>query len=281
MHFTKPSQPPAPPPSEKPQGLFEEHHDAIPLASLRLAKSEVIDCETQSPLFTITPKANHIFCPPLGNSSLTITHTRTNKTLGSIRFPKLSKSTIPLGINGRGTLLEHAPDKPHWELKSTSIFDRKRKPTTLLWKRDERLWRTVVLVDVAETRNVLARIDGDLLVFEDEDLSFESMNEIVVSAVVLAEHARRRMGDEEVGDLGRSIGDIAGECCERPKVIRYASSPSQNGKLRKERRASSRHGASSGGFAFAGFAAGGYGGGDGGGGGGGGGCDGGGGGGGC
>ncbi|KAM0707045.1 hypothetical protein Q7P35_006376 [Cladosporium inversicolor] len=204
MHFTKPSQPPAPPPSEKPQGLFEEHHDAIPLASLRLAKSE--------------PTTSSV--PPLGNSSLTITHTRTNKTLGSIRFPKLSKSTIPLGINGRGTLLEHAPDKPHWELKSTSIFDRKRKPTTLLWKRDERLWRTVVLVDVAETRNVLARIDGDLLVFEDEDLSFESMNEIVVSAVVLAEHARRRMGDEEVGDLGRSIGDIAGECCERPKVIR-------------------------------------------------------------
>lgn len=272
MRFTKPSQPPALPPSEKPQGLFEEHHDYIPLASLRLAKSEVIDCETQSPLFTITTKAERTLCLfPFGSPALTITHIRTNRALGSIRFPKPSKSTIPLGINGRGTLLEHASDKPHWELKSTSTFDRRRKPTTLLWKRDERLPRTVVLVNVAETRTILARIDGDLLVFEDEDLSFESINEILVSAVALAEYARRRLGDEEVSDLGQRIGDIAGECCERPKVSRYPSGPSQHGKLRKERRASCRHGASSGGFAFAGFAAGGYGGGDGGGGGGGGG----------
>ena len=140
----------------------------------------------------------------------------------------------------------------------------------------------MILVKAEKPYNALARIEGDLLIFENEGLSSEGMNEILVGAVALAEHARRRMGDVEVGKLGRIIGEIAGEYGERPKLGRDASSrSSQNWKLRKERRASRSYGRRDGGFAFAGFAAGGYGGGDGGGGGGGGGCDGGGGGGGC
>lgn len=276
------------PPSEKPQGLFEENHDDIPRPSLRLAESEVVDCETQLPLFTIATKAEHILCIPFGNPALTIAHIRTNKILGAIRFPKLSNSMIPLRINGRGLSLTHAPKHPYWELESTSFSDRRRKRTTKFWKRDEQNPRTVVLVDALKIGTTLARIDGDVLVFENDDLGHENMNEILVSAVALAEHARRRLGDSDLRDLGRSIGNIADEHRVSSRADHCASS--RHGKLRNDRRASSRHGASSGGFAFAGFAAagggdgsgGGGGGGDGGGGGGGGGgCDDGGGGGGC
>lgn len=270
-------QPNTLPPSEKPQGLFEENHDEIPRPSLRLTESEVVDCETQLPLFTIATKPEHILCIPFGNPALTITHIRTNKILGAIRFPKLSKSTIPLGINGRGLSLTHAPDHLYWELESTSFSGRRRKRTTTFWKRDEQNPHTVVLVDALEIGTILARIDGDVLVFENDDLGYGNMNEIVVSAVALAEHARRRLGDSDLRDLGWSIGSIADECRVSSRAGHCASS--RHGQLRNDRRASSRHGASSGGFAFAGFAAGG--GGDGGGGGGGGGCDGGGGAGGC
>jgi hypothetical protein len=241
-------QPNTLPPSEKPQGLFEEHHHHIPRPSLRLDKSVVIDCETQLPLFTIATKAEHILCIPFGNPALTITHIRTKKILGAIRSPKMSKSMILLSINGHGLLLEHAPDHPYWELESTSLADRKRKRTTLFGKRDEKVSRTVVLVDSLETGNVLARIDEDSLVFENDDLRYETMNEIVVSAVALAEHARRRIGDSDIRDLSRGIGDIAGKCRQSSKRRRNTSS--HHGKLQKDRRATSRRGARSEGFVF-------------------------------
>lgn len=64
-----PGQRSALPQSEKPQGLFEEHHSPIPRPSLRLADSGVMDCETQRPLFTIATKIHRILCLSFGVSA--------------------------------------------------------------------------------------------------------------------------------------------------------------------------------------------------------------------
>ena len=240
--------------------------NSVARTSFQLERSGILDCKTQLPIFTITTKEDHILCLPFGKSTLTITQSDTSATVGTINVSKLNASHIKLSINGRSTSLAHLPHNPHWELKSTSLYDRKRKQETLFWKRDEKTPRTVVLVDAPKFGNILARIDGDMLFFEKTGLRNETVNEIVFSAVALAEHARKRTGNPDTNNLSRCIGDIAAECRQTLKASRNAHRSQV--KVRRERHTSSRHGVGSGGFVFAGFA----GGTDGGGGGGGGGC---------
>lgn len=56
--------------------------------------------------------------------------------------------------------------------------------------------------------NVLARMKGDLLTFEKPRLSVESYDEIVVSAVAMAEAARRNKRKGDVVDIASAIGDF-------------------------------------------------------------------------
>lgn len=195
----------------------------IARSSFQLDRSGILDYKTQLPIFTITTKEDHILCLPFGKSTLTITQSDTNATVGTINVSKLNASKIKLSINGRGTSFAHPPQHAHWELKSTSLYDRKQKQTTLFWKRDEKTPRTVVLVDAQKTGNILARINGDMLVFEKTGLRNETVNEIVVSAVALAEHARKRTENPNMNDLSQCIGDIASECRQTLRSSRNAS----------------------------------------------------------
>ena len=249
MHTTTNDQP-------NTKDLFEEEDkmsaNSIARTSFRLDRSGVFDCKTGLPIFTISTKEGHILCLPFGKSTLTVTQSDTNAAIGSINVSKLNASIIILSINGRSTLLQHPPEHPRWELKSTSLSGRKRQRTTLFWKRDEHILHTVVLVDAKNTGDILARIDGDMLVFENTGLRNETVNEVVVSAIALAEHARKRTGDSSINNLSRSIGDIAAETRQSLKAARNASN--HHAKARLDHRASRHHGASSGGFAFVGLA---------------------------
>lgn len=250
MHTTTNDQP-------NTKDLFEEEDkmsaNSIARTSFRLDRSGVLDCKTGLPIFTISTKEDHILCLPFGRSALTVTQSDTNAAIGTINVSKLllNASIITLSINGRSTSLQHPPENPRWELKSTSLSGRKRQRTTLFWKRDEHISQTVVLVDAKETGDILARIDGDMLVFENTGLRNETVNEIVVSAIALAEHARKRTGDSNTNNLSRSIGDIAAETRQSLKAARNASN--HHAKVRLDNRASRHHGASSGGFAFVGL----------------------------
>lgn len=208
MHTTTNDQP-------NTKDLFEEEDkmsaNSITRTSFRLDRSGVLDCKTGLPIFTISTKEDHILCLPFRKSTLTVTQSDTNATIGTINVSKLllNASIITLSINGRSTSLQHPPEYPRWELKSTSLSGRKRQRTTLFWKRDEHISQTVVLVDAKETGDILARIDGDMLVFENTGLRNETVNEIVVGAIALAEHARKRNGNSNIKNLSGSIGDIA------------------------------------------------------------------------
>jgi hypothetical protein len=49
-----------------------------------------------------------------------------------------------------------------------------------------------------------------MLIFEEARLSDETLNEIIMTAVALAEHARRHAWNEDSINLGESIGDYIG-----------------------------------------------------------------------
>lgn len=66
-----------------------------------------------------------------------------------------------------------------------------------------------MLEDAKRHGNVLARIKGDLLTFEKARLSQESCEEIVVSAVAMAEAARRQKKKSDIVDLASALGDFA------------------------------------------------------------------------
>lgn len=55
---------------------------------------------------------------------------------------------------------------------------------------------------------VLARMKGDLLTFEDARLSEANYDELLLSAVAMAE-AARRSNKGHVTDLANTIGDLA------------------------------------------------------------------------
>lgn len=55
---------------------------------------------------------------------------------------------------------------------------------------------------------ILARIKGDLLTFAKESLTDETYDEIIVSAVAMAEAARRVGKDKDVLDLASTSGDF-------------------------------------------------------------------------
>lgn len=75
-----------------------------------------------------------------------------------------------------------------------------------MWQRDksERV-RAVVLNDKKSGGRVIARIRGDTLMIDAPDLSRETWEEVVMTAVALAEHVRRQRQHGFVLDVGGAI----------------------------------------------------------------------------
>jgi hypothetical protein len=69
--------------------------------------------------------------------------------------------------------------------------------------------RNIVLVDAKKNGSILARIDGDVLIFEQGHLSDKTLDDITVTAVALAELRKRVVGSSDVSSLSQSIGDTA------------------------------------------------------------------------
>jgi predicted membrane chloride channel (bestrophin family) len=66
-----------------------------------------------------------------------------------------------------------------------------------------------MLEDAKRSGNVLARMKGDLLTFVKGRLSQESYEEIVMSAIAMAEAARRQKRKSDIVDIASAIGDFA------------------------------------------------------------------------
>ena len=256
-----PIQPDPLPPHSHPEKLSPTQSYAfqgpMPVQPLRLGKHDVLDPKTNTPILAISRDAVHMPSFLSSKPLLTITKCSTVARVGTIRFHNMTTSDIELTINGQQTVLS-----------SSGIMHRRWtfKPLTTkasqpwYWQRDKVYKRHLVLTDAKKNGNIIARMKRDTLSFESVGLSEETLDEIVMTAVALAEHARRRTKSGEVADVSGFLVDGGGTA--------YSSSGTSGGH---------HHGAyvGGGGFGFGGDGggcSGGGGGGDGGGGGGGGGC---------
>jgi hypothetical protein len=179
-----------------------------PCAPVLLDISGVLDYQTHSPILTITRTAVHIPSFLSSKPLLTVTRNNTQSLLGTIRFHKLSTSDVQIKINGREMVLTSSRVHKHWTFKPTSLFDLNKKQTQWYWKCDKALKNSIILVNAKKTGSVVARIEKNTLVFENADLSQESLDEIIMTAVALAEHARRRDRNADLVDLSQNIGDL-------------------------------------------------------------------------
>lgn len=140
---------------------------------------------------------------------LTITRCDTNARLGTIRF-HMTSSDIELNVNGRDLVLSSSRLHNRWMFQPTSLPTSTEKSQPWYWRREKLRSRSVILVDNKKRGNTMARIDGNVLSFEKVDLGNETLDEIIMTAVALAEHARRQTKNAEVVDLSSSIADLAG-----------------------------------------------------------------------
>lgn len=136
---------------------------------------------------------------------LTLTHCATNARLGTIRFHSLTTSDIEITTREyqQTTLSSSGLLHTRWSFLPTSATSSQ----AWVWQRDKTFKRAVVLTDAKKRGKELARIERDVLSFEQVGLSDEAVGEIVLTAVALGEHVRRKSKRGEVADLAGAIAD--------------------------------------------------------------------------
>ncbi|KAK4493713.1 hypothetical protein PRZ48_014898 [Zasmidium cellare] len=197
------------PPHSNPQALTQSQSEAFstssPIPPVRIGKEEVWNPQTGFAVFVITREAAHI--PNFMSSKPLLTVTRTNGVpMGTVRFHSLTSNSIDLTVNGRGTSISHSGlIHNRWGFQSTT---RPNLDERWYWKKDK-ITGGAKLEDSKKGGHTLAKMKGDLLTFESGHLSEASYDEVLLSAVAMAEAARRQKRKSDIADLGSAIGDFA------------------------------------------------------------------------
>ena len=196
------------PPHSNPQALTQTQsiafEDSEPIKPVRIGKEDIYDSQTGFALFVITREAAHM--PSFLSSKPPVTVMRINgTTMGTIRFHSVTTSSIDLSVNGRNTRISHSGMlHSRWGFQSTSCPNAEERWS---WTSDKTS-KGAKLVDSKKHGQVLARMKGDLLAFEKGRLSSASYDEVLLSAVAMAEAARRAKRNGDLVDLGSAIGDF-------------------------------------------------------------------------
>ncbi|KAK5169428.1 uncharacterized protein LTR77_005404 [Saxophila tyrrhenica] len=199
------------PPHSNPQTLTQSQSEAFadsqPISAVHIGKDDVRNHSTGLADFRITREAakmpSFLSTKPL----ITVTKISTSKTIGTIRFHTLTSNRIDLNVNGHETSISHqGVFHNRWGFQATSTPNVDER---WYWKKD-RSTGGAMLGDTKWNGNLLARMKGDLLTFEKPRLSDDSYEEIIVSAVAMAEAARRQKRKSDVVDIASAIGEFTG-----------------------------------------------------------------------
>ncbi|KAF7192424.1 hypothetical protein HII31_06456 [Pseudocercospora fuligena] len=196
------------PPHSNPQALTQSQsaafEDSCPIPPVRLGKDEVWDSRSGFAMFLITREAAHMPSFLSTKPLLTVTRLSTNVPMGHIKFHSMLSSDIELTINGRETTISHSILHNRWAFRSTTCPNQDEK---WYWSKDKKTGGAK-LEDNKKKGRVLAKMKGDLLTFEAGRMSDSNYEEILLSAVAMAE-AARRASKGNVTDLASSIGELA------------------------------------------------------------------------
>lgn len=124
--------------------------------------------------------------------------------IGNVRFHTITTNNIDLTVNGRFTSISHSLIHNRWGFQSTT---RPNMDEKWYWKKDKSTGGAK-LEGSKKNGHTLARMKGDLLTFENR-LSDASYDEVLLSAIAMAEAARRAKRKGDISDLASAIGDFA------------------------------------------------------------------------
>jgi hypothetical protein len=197
------------PPHSNPQTLTQSQSEAFvgsqPISAVHVGKDEVRSSATGLAEFRIHRETGRMPSVFSTKPVVTVTKIESAITVGTIRFHTITSNRIDLTINGRETSIAHSGIVHNrWSFLSTTTPN---ESVRYCWKKD-RSTRGAMLEDSKRSGNVLARMKGDLLSFEKPRLSAESYDEIVVSAIAMAEAARRQKRKSDIVDIASAIGDF-------------------------------------------------------------------------
>lgn len=110
-----------------------------------------------------------------------------------------------MSLRGRETSISHSVISNKWSFLSTTAGNGEER---WYWKSDKSTGGAKLEDKKGKGGHTLARMKGDLLSFEQGRLGKDSYEEVMMSAVAMAEAARRCKRGADVGDLAKAIGDF-------------------------------------------------------------------------
>ncbi|KAK3705349.1 hypothetical protein LTR37_013322 [Vermiconidia calcicola] len=197
------------PPHSNPQALTQTQSHAFaesqPIPAVRIGKDEVWNSVTGIADFSIAREAARMPSFLSTKPLLTVIKTETALSIGNVRFHTRTSNNIDLTVNGQETSISHSGFMHNrWGFQPTTCRATAEK---WYWRKDRKTGGAM-LEDAKRHGHVLARMKGDLLTFEKARLSQESRDEIVMSAIAMAEAARRQKRKGDIVDLASAIGDF-------------------------------------------------------------------------
>lgn len=177
-----------------------------PLRHLRLWDSTVKDVKTDQIILNLTqsPNARRGFLSLPSKPSLAVVVPGSEIPVGLIRVGNFHTSAIDITIHDRQ--LKVSPNTWRYPRDWTFTPNSIAVSEPWRWQRDKtNKQRSVILVDKKINGRAIARISGDTLTIMDLELSGETLSEVVMTAIALAEHVRRQRRDRFVLDVGGAI----------------------------------------------------------------------------
>lgn len=166
-----------------------------------------MDALSGAVLYDISDETKHKLS---GQSIHQISDTATARSIGTIAFTSDPSENVAAILHGKDMLLRReSATSSRWLFRPSSIsFARTKKGLSWYWRYDKAR-AGIVLADGKRNGVVIARMQRDLLAFDKPGLAHDTVVEICVAAVALAELARRHRQPQQGSDLAASIAQVA------------------------------------------------------------------------
>lgn len=174
---------------------------------MRLSRRRVTDSHSGETIYEISEETKHKLS---GQSIHQIYDTSTAKSIGTIGFAAELDHGVTAILRGKDIFLQRESSTSNrWLFRPSTMGSAlTKKSACWYWLRDKARGG-VALTDAKKNGTIIARIQRDVLCFDKPGLCMETVTEICIAAMALAELARRHRQPQQAGDLAVSIAQVA------------------------------------------------------------------------
>ncbi|KAK4505974.1 hypothetical protein PRZ48_003939 [Zasmidium cellare] len=204
----------APPPYQyPPQPSMPPQQQAAARPWFRITKEEVRNLANDQPIVAITRQSAFNIPKELSSKSSVALTRPDGSLMGTIRFHSMTSTDIDITINGHASKLS---DSMMMGDKFTFKPISRGAVTTFGGSGEKWCWKlkghaNAMLYSAKSGGELLAKVEGGMLVFEKPGMSHAELDEILVTAVAMHFKGSRNKKDEETAEaVFEAVGGIAG-----------------------------------------------------------------------